>query len=345
MVHPTARALRACPTIVDILFDVISLVFGGLVLYLGAEWLVKGSAGLARAFGVKPLVIGLTVVAYGTSAPELAVSTAAILEDASAIVLGNVIGSNIANIALILGLTALISPPAVDGQLIRREVPVMCAGSVAAPLVLLDGEISTLEALLLAATAVAFTLYTLLAAVPVSDGDGGDDGGGGGAFDLDEAEAEASTEDHARLRLGFVTFIGMALLIGGSDLFIDGAQGLAHALGMSERIVGLTVVAMGTSLPELAASLVAALRGYSSLAVGNIVGANIFNVFMILGVVGMIRPVHGSVTGMAVDFGFLIGTTILCVLFMRGTRRISRLEGALLIASYGVFLGLAVAGR
>lgn len=324
----------------DILSDVISLLFGGLVLYLGAEWLVKGSAGLARAFGVKPLVIGLTVVAYGTSAPELAVSTAAILEDASAIVLGNVIGSNIANIALILGLTALISPPAVDGQLIRREVPVMCAGSLAAPFVLLDGQIDMIEAGMLAATAVAFTLYTLIAAVPASEGEGlGDE------LDLDDDAAGAREDDHGRLRLGFITFIGMALLIGGGDLFIDGAKGLAHALGMSERIVGLTVVAVGTSLPEMAASLVAALRGYSSLAVGNIIGANIFNVFMILGVVGMIRPVHGSISGMAVDFGFLIGTTILGVLFMRGTRKITRVEGALLIASYAVFLGLAIAGR
>ncbi len=340
MSHPTPCTLRCPVPIVDILFDVISLLFGGLVLYLGAEWLVKGSAGLARAFGVKPLVIGLTVVAYGTSAPELAVSTAAILEDASAIVLGNVIGSNIANIALILGLTALISPPAVDGQLIRREVPVMFAGCLAAPLVLLDGEISMVEAALLAATAMAFTLYTLVAAVPASDDDEAGD-----ELDLDPAAAEARSEDHARLRLGVITFIGMALLIGGSDLLIDGAQGLAHALGMSERIVGLTVVAVGTSLPEMAASLVAALRGYSSLAVGNIVGANIFNIFMILGVVGMIRPIHGSITGMAVDFGFLIGTTILGVLFMRGTRKITRIEGALLIASYAVFLGLAIAGR
>lgn len=340
MCYPTPRTLRCPVPSVDILFDVISLLFGGLVLYLGAEWLVKGSAGLARAFGVKPLVIGLTVVAYGTSAPELAVSTAAILEDASAIVLGNVIGSNIANIALILGLTALISPPAVDGQLIRREVPVMFAGCLAAPLVLLDGEISMIEAALLAATAMAFTLYTLVAAVPASDDDEAGD-----ELDLDQVAAEARSEDHARLRLGVITFIGMALLIGGSDLLIDGAQGLAHALGMSERIVGLTVVAVGTSLPEMAASLVAALRGYSSLAVGNIVGANIFNIFMILGVVGMIRPIHGSITGMAVDFGFLIGTTILGVLFMRGTRKITRIEGALLIASYAVFLGLAIAGR
>jgi len=340
MAYPTPRTLWCPVPIVDILFDVISLLFGGLVLYLGAEWLVKGSAGLARAFGVKPLVIGLTVVAYGTSAPELAVSTAAILEDASAIVLGNVIGSNIANIALILGLTALISPPAVDGQLIRREVPVMFAGCLAAPFVLLDGEISMVEAALLAATAMAFTLYTLVAAVPASDDDEAGD-----ELDLDQAAAEARSEDHARPRLGVITFIGMALLIGGSDLLIDGAQGLAHALGMSERIVGLTVVAVGTSLPEMAASLVAALRGYSSLAVGNIVGANIFNIFMILGVVGMIRPIHGSITGMAVDFGFLIGTTILGVLFMRGTRKITRIEGALLIASYAVFLGLAIAGR
>ncbi|ACY18468.1 calcium/sodium antiporter [Haliangium ochraceum] len=317
------------------LLDVLSLLFGGLVLYLGAEWLVKGSAGLAHSLGVKPLVIGLTVVAYGTSAPELAVSTAAILDDASPIVLGNIIGSCIANIALILGVSALIAPPAVDGQLIRRELPVMCAATLAVPLTLLDGQVSFVEAAILLACAVAFTLYTLFVAAPSSP-ESVD-------VELPDGVTDTPPEEQAKLRLSGITVVGLALLIGGGELFVGGAQGLAHALGMSERVVGLTVVAIGTSLPELAASLVAATRGYSSLAVGNVVGSNIFNVFLILGVVGLIRPIQGDLSIMATDIAFLVGTTVIGVLFMRGSRNISRLEGAILIAVYLAFTGLAVA--
>jgi cation:H+ antiporter len=323
----------------DTFLDLLSLCFGGLVLYFGAEWLVKGSAGLARAFGVKPLVVGLTVVAYGTSAPELAVSTAAILEGSSPLVLGNIIGSNIANLALILGLTALIAPPAVDGQLIRREVPVMCAACLALPVVLRDGQISAIEAGVLVGAAVAFTLYTLLAAVPTEGAPGGAE------LDLAEAVAEKRVRKRSRLRLAVITAFGIALLIGGGELFVNGAQGLAHALGMSERIVGLTVVAVGTAMPELAASLVAAVRGYSSLAVGNIVGSNIFNIFLILGAVGLIRPIQGSVRALATELVFLGAVTILGVLFLRGTRKIHRAEGALLLVAYAAFLGLVLAGR
>ncbi|WP_428261439.1 calcium/sodium antiporter [Haliangium sp.] len=320
----------------DTFFDALSLIFGGLVLYLGAEWLVKGSAGLARVLGVKPLVIGLTVVAYGTSAPELAVSTAAILEGSSAIVLGNVIGSCIANLGLILGLTALISPPAVDGQLIRREVPVMCVASFAMPVVLWDGSISTIEAAVLLTGALIFTLYTLFVSAPESRADTTS-----ADLDLPDGIADAEPEEHSKVRLSLITFVGLALLVGGGDLFVDGAQGIAQALGMSERLVGLTVVAIGTSLPELAASLVAAARGYSSLAVGNVVGSNIFNVFLILGVVGLIRPINASIGGLLYDLGFLVGVTVVGVLFMRGSRRIRRTEGVMLLVGYVAFIVIA----
>ncbi len=321
-----------------IAFDVVSLLFGGLILYLGAEWLVKGSAGMARALGVKPLVIGLTVVAYGTSAPELAVSTAAILEGSSAIVLGNVIGSCVANLGLILGITALISPPAVDGQLIRREVPVMCVAALTVPVMLYgaSGQISFIEAGILLAGAVLFTLYTLFVAAPSNR-----DATTGADLELPEGIAEVPPEEQSKGRLAIITFVGLGLLVGGGDLFVEGAQGIARAIGMSERQIGLTVVAIGTSLPELAASMVAAARGYSSLAVGNVIGSNIFNIFLILGVVGLIRPINGSIGGLAFDLAFLVGTTALGVLFMRGTRRISRGEGALLLGTYITFIAMA----
>lgn len=312
----------------EVALDITYLLVGGLILYLGAEWLVKGSAGLAHSFGIKPLIIGLTVVAYGTSAPELAVSTAAILEDSSAIVLGNIIGSNIANIGLILGITALIAPPAVDSRLIRREIPVLLLSSAAVPLCLLDGTVSFFEGLLLTGVAVLFTVYTLFVA---SDSDG-------------ESLVTELPKGESRARLAMLTVIGLALLVGGGKLFVDGAKGMALALGMSERLVGLTVVAVGTSLPELAASVVAALRGYSSLAIGNVVGSNIFNVFLILGVVSTIGPVSGQLGALQVDLYFLGGVTVVGMILMRGQRRISRAEGIVLLVGYVAFVVMASLG-
>jgi cation:H+ antiporter len=314
---------------VDTALDLARLLVGGVILYFGAEWLVKGSAGLARALGVKPLIIGLTVVAYGTSAPELAVSSAAMVQDSSPIVLGNVIGSCVANIGLILGLTALISPPTVDGRLIRREIPVLLLSVAALPLVLIGGQVSMIESALMLSMAVAFTLYTLLVT---------------SESDSDSEETAHQPKGEKKLMLALLTVAGLVLLVGGGDLFVEGAKRLALTLGMSERLVGLTVVAIGTSLPELAASLVAALRGYSSLAVGNVVGSNIFNIFLILGVVGFIAPVEGSAFALRLDLAFLVGITLLGVLFMRGERRIHRIEGALLVAGYSAFIVTAAVG-
>lgn len=317
------------------LLDVAALLFGGLILYFGAEWLVKGSAGLAHALGVRPIIIGLTVVAYGTSAPELAVSTAAMLDGSSPIVLGNVIGSNIANMALILGLTALIAPPAVDGQLIRREIPVLCLATMLVPIMLLGGQINRIEAALLLLGAIGFTLYTLFSSSK------------SGRFDTEAGRGEtagegvSADEEQSKVRLLVLTFVGLALLVAGGDFFVAGAKGLAQTMGVSERLIGLTVVAVGTSLPELAASLMAAVRGYSSLAVGNVIGSNIFNILMILGVVGLIHPIHGSLGSLAFDIGAMVGITLLGVLLMRGSRRINRIEGTLLLTSYVTFVVIA----
>ncbi|MCG8423127.1 MAG: calcium/sodium antiporter [Proteobacteria bacterium] len=320
----------------ETVLDVVWLVVGGTILYVGAEWLVKGSAGLARAFGVKPLIIGLTVVAYGTSAPELAVSTSAILRDSSDLVLGNVFGSCIANLGLILGITALLSPPMVDSRLIRRELPVLVLSAVAAPLALYGGQIGRLEAALLLSGAIAFTLYTLFVS---SAEDPGEVNHG-----VDDSEDSPIAESSNKLGLVGITLLGLALLVGGGELFVEGAKGVALALGMSEHLIGLTFVALGTSLPELAASLVAAARGYSSLAVGNVVGSNIFNTFLVLGVVGCIRPIDGKLSELTTDMSFLVGITLLSVLFMRGARKVTRIEGILLTACYGSFIVLKVIG-
>ncbi len=316
--------------------DLLQVAIGGFALYIGAEWLVKGSAGLARAFGVKPLVIGLTVIAYGTSAPELTVSMAAALDGSSAIVLGNVLGSCVANLCLILGITALISPPVVDGSLIKREVPVLIISAFSVPLVLWNGVITPVESVILLVASVGFTIMTLTSAksenVP-------------SAQDMETAaEAGGAPPGEGKLRLALITAVGLALLLGAGQLFVHGAQNLAIKLGMSERLVGLTVIAIGTSLPELAASVVAALRGHAGLAVGNVVGSNIFNIFMVLGAVGLVRPIEGDLSVLRLDVGFVIGATLVAAFAMRGSRRITRTEGVLLLVAYVSFIVLAAIG-
>jgi cation:H+ antiporter len=315
------------------LFDLLLIVAGGVLIYLGAEGLVTGAAGLARSLGVRPLVVGLTVVAYGTSAPELVVTLIAAAQGRSALALGNVIGSNVANIGLILGLTALVHPPHVENSLIRRELPVLLAVSALVPILLYNDVISRLEGAGLAAGALAFTVVTLQMTRQVAP-----DSSLGR-----EARAEVALEagSGSRLKLVALAALGLGALIGGGKLFVDGASGLALALGMSQRLVGLTLVAIGTSLPELAASVVAAVRGHSELAVGNIVGSNIFNVLLVLGSAALVQPIGGSFAASQTELVALVGTAALGVLFMRGERVITRLEGAVLAASYVLFVALA----
>ncbi len=316
------------------LVSVALVVLGGALLYVGAEWLVRGSAGLARALGVKPLVVGLTLVAYGTSAPELAVSVVAITGDGDAMVLGNVIGSCIANLGLILGLTALVRPPDVDGRLIRREVPILLASVAAVFAVLANGVIGLVEALLLCTAAAAFTIYTLGASakevLPTAE--------------AVLADAPDESPHEGVFKLGGLALLGLALLGGGGYVFVEGARGFALWVGVTERVVGLTVVAFGTSVPELAAAVVAAARGHAALAIGNVVGSNIFNIFLVLGGVGLVAPIHGELGELRLDLVVLVGITLLSALAMRGSRRITRIEGVILFTTYVSFVVLAVAG-
>lgn len=296
------------------------LVAGLVALVFGADWFVRGAAGLAVAVGVSPLVIGLTVVAYGTSMPELVVSGVAALDGRSAIALGNVVGSNIANIGLILGLTALLAPPAVDGTIQRRELPVFLASALVVPLLLVDGAIGRLEALALLVGAVAFTLVTARRQPAAA------------------AEPSPSPPDAdgrvGLLRASALAIVGLALLLGGGRLFVNAASELAAQAGISERVIGITVVAVGTSLPELAASAVAALRGISSLAIGNVIGSNIFNVLFVLGGAGVIAPVRGDLALLRFDLGVMVGFSLAAALLLRAPRRVPRVEGALLIVGY-----------
>lgn len=319
------------------ILNIIQVVLGIAILYWGAEWLIRGSAQVARAFGVKPLVVGLTVVAYGASAPELAIATKTALTHHQPIALGTVIGSCAANISLILGLTALIRPPTIDGRIIRREVPVLLGSAIAVPLLLRNGVLSKLEGGLLIGCAVLFTIVTLTVSANLDPDD---------ELELEARRAEESAASMggkarpraSRAAAAIMTMLGLLLLVAGSDLFVRGGRGLAGEIGMSERMLGLTVISLGTALPELIGSLVAAARGHSALAIGSVIGSNLLNVFLVLGITAYLQPIHVGERMHVVELVGLVAITLLGVIMMRGSRKISRVEGAILVAAYVAFI-------
>jgi cation:H+ antiporter len=317
----------------------IQLIGGGLLLYFGAEWFVGGASALALALRVPQILVGLTVVAYGTSAPEIIVGVQATAAGHGEVALANVIGSNIANVGLILGVVALIKPPRVDGALRRRELPVLVASAAIVPLVLLDGSISRWEAGGLLVVAVTYTGWIIRAAR------------GASTVAAAKVDARAATEaaDVAgapkpvgSLRAAATAAIGLLLLLVGGQLFVDGSVSVARALGMSDRLVGLTIVAVGTSLPELVTSVIAARRGHSDLAVGNVVGSNIFNTFLCLGAAAFAGSIAAPLPTLGMDFAGLIVMTALAVTFIRTERTISRREGATVVTLYVVFAVVTV---
>ncbi|MEZ4402521.1 MAG: calcium/sodium antiporter [Kofleriaceae bacterium] len=308
----------------DVALGLGRLLLGVLLLFIGALWLGRGSETLARTLGVPQLVIGLTVAAYGTSAPELAVSTEAAADHLTPIALGTVIGACVANISLILGLTALIAPPRVDGQLIRREVPILLASVIAVPITLADGKITQLEGGILVACAVIFTIASLAFA--------------GRSIDDEVLLAPVEGEQPSRLSALVVSGLGVLMLVFGSELFIGGARSAAGRIGMSDRMLGMTLVALGTSLPELLTAVTTSLRGQGAIAIGTVVGSNLLNVFLVLGTVALLHPVEVGARLHAVDAIGLVVITLLGIVVLRGRRRISRLEGGMLVGAYVAFL-------
>lgn len=316
-----------------IVVDSIQLIVGLACLYFGAEWLVGGAAGLARSFGIRQLIIGLTVVAYGTSSPELVVGISAGLRDQGAIALGNVIGSNIANLGLILALCALIRAPSVDRQIVVRELPVLLIATAAVPLVLIDGQVSTFESFGLLAFAVGYTLSMVFTSRR----------GGAAAADAvaeDAAEASGIERPRSRSRMAALTLLGLAVLIGGGHLLVSGASGIARVAGLSDQIIGLTIVAIGTSLPELAISLIAAIRGHGDIAVGNVVGSNIFNVVLILGASGLAGAIKTPIHELAFELSALGALTLIAASSMATRRTVGRLEAIVMLLGYIAFLTL-----
>ena len=303
--------------------DWLALFLGSVALYFGAEALVKSGAGLALRLGLTPLVIGLTVIAFGTSSPELVVSLDAALIGNGAISIGNVIGSNVCNIALILGLCALIAPLKAEAQVVRREVPIMIGVALLGVLVVADGYIARWEGGLLLASLFLYTWRTVKAARAAA--------AAGVQTSLIDEVAEIVPMPLSRSIVGVT--VGLGVLVVGSHLFVKGAVSLAEQWGMSQIAIGLTIVAVGTSLPELATSLLAAIRGQGDVAIGNIVGSNIFNVLGILGAAALVKPV--SSPGLAwVDLGVFLAVSVALLPVVRSGGTVSRFEGAVLLIAY-----------
>ncbi|MGQ4878611.1 calcium/sodium antiporter [Billgrantia sp. LNSP4103-1] len=303
------------------MLTLLLLLVGLALLIAGAEGLVQGASRLAARIGISPLIIGLTVVAFGTSAPELVVSIKAALDDQAGIAIGNVVGSNIFNVLFILGISALIVPLAVAQQLIRLDIPLMIALSLTVLLLALDGSIGRLDGGLLFLGLVTYTGFLLWQ----------------GKRQVVPAEPEASEQKrrHWGIDVVFVA-AGLAMLVAGSRLFVDSAVVMATWLGVSDQVIGLTVIAAGTSLPEVVTSIVAALRGQRDIAIGNVVGSNIFNLLGVLGVAGLIAPTGIAVTDamLSLDLPVMVAVAVACLPICFTASAISRWEGAVLMSYY-----------
>lgn len=308
------------------LTSLLFIALGIGFLYLGAEGLVRGSSSLALRLKITPLVIGLTVVAYGTSTPELVVSIQTALNNQGAISVGNVVGSNIFNIALILGLSAIICPMKVKWQLVKMDTPIMIAVAALFWFIFLDFHIGRLEGLVLFLAVVVYTIVNFWLSKK---------------GDTKEIEAEFTDGISKPLRNIWLDLLyivgGLAILVLGSRLFVTGSVKFAQLMGVSEAIIGLTIIAAGTSLPELATSLVASIRKQADIAIGNIVGSNIYNILCILGVASLIAPIDGTGISM-IDVYVMIATSVLLWPMLWTSLTLKRSEGVVLVLIYAGYL-------
>ena len=313
----------------------VLLIMGFAMLYFGAEWLVKGSSSLARSLGISPVVIGLTIVAFGTSAPELVVSIVASIQNKSMIAVGNVVGSNICNIALVLGAASFLIPITSNSSVVKRDIPLMLAISVYLLLISLNSEISRLEGVTLFAGVVLYTLFNFhISRKEASAGENS------------VTDAEAELEDIGYVKSGikqiFLIIAGIAGVVYGAQVLIDAAVIIMKTFGVNEKFIGLTVVAFGTSLPELATSVVAALRKEMDISIGNLVGSNVFNILSVIGAAAIVRPIPipgGFIeSGLIFDYGVMMFVSCLAWLMMRKNYTVSRSNGFILLCCYAGYL-------
>ena len=309
----------------------IFLLLGLVLLYFGAEGLVRGSASLALRLGIGPLLVGLTVVAFGTSAPEMMVSVKAAYLGQGDISVGNVVGSNICNVGLILGFSALIFPVKVASQIVRIDTPIMIATTVLAIALLYDGSLSRSEGMVFVALLVIYVGFSIrLAKKQAAD-----------------PLAQEFSEEMKISKRGVAVDVGMVLgglvmLVFGARFLVDAAIEIAKTFGLSEAVIGLTIVAIGTSLPEFATSLVAAMKKEADIAVGNVVGSNIFNILGILGVSAAVTPLSSAgITG--IDLAVMAAFALVLWVFSASGHRISRIEGTMMIVAYAGYVAWLVA--
>lgn len=315
------------------ILDIILTIVGAALVLVGADKLTDGSVALARRFSIPEMVIGLTIVAFGTSLPEFIVSLFASIQGAPAMSIGNIVGSNLFNTLMIVGLSAVVCPIVISRATVAKDIPLSLLASIALPALALDtvfsgsadGDVlSHGDGIVLLCFFAIFMAYTFSMAKS-------------GRMDGVGETSEGATPQLSGWRTTLYIVLGIAGLIGGGELFVDGACGIARSLGVSEAVIGLTLVAGGTSLPELATSVVAARKGKSDIAIGNVVGSNLFNIFWILGVCAMVSPL--AVQGIRpADFAVLVGSMVLFWLFARTKHRVERWEGAVLVACYVAYL-------
>jgi cation:H+ antiporter len=307
--------------------ELLAIAGGFVLLTWSADRFVVGASALAYNLNVSPLIIGLTIVSLGTSAPEILVSAVASLQGNGGLAIGNALGSNIINIALILGVTALIVPLKVHSSIVRREMPVLIGVMLLGLLLLLDGRLEQFDGVvLLSGMALMLLWMTHIGIKEKSSHD-----------PISEEFADEVPTNLSMSRAGFWIVVGGLCLLGSSKLLVWGAVAIAHAMGVSDLIIGLTIVAMGTSLPELAASVMSALKNEHDIAIGNVIGSNIFNLLAVLGLPGLLNPGPFDAIVLTRDYPVMLGLTVLFFIMaygFRGPGRINRFEGALLVLAF-----------
>jgi cation:H+ antiporter len=308
--------------LISVLYILISL----LLLYFGANWLVKGSSSLALKAGVSPLVAGLTVVAFGTSSPELVVSVNAAISGHGNMAIGNVVGSNLFNICIILGISALVAPLKIQMQLLKIDIPVLIVTTIGFILLFADRHISRFEGVVLVSGIVLYTIMNIILARREKN------------IEVLAEFQESVTDPKLKWywSAGLI-LIGLGLLIAGSELLVKGAVVIARSLGVGETIISLTIIAAGTSMPELASSIVATIKKEYDIAIGNIIGSNIFNILGIIGISSLVKPLS-AIAISNIDLYAMLGVTLLLLPFFRTHYTLNRDEGFFMIALYGMYL-------
>jgi cation:H+ antiporter len=305
--------------------QVIMLVVGLVVLAAGAEALIRGAVRVARALGVSPFIVGFTVIGFGTSAPELVVSLSAALGGSSEIALGNVVGSNIANVGVVLGLAAVVAPLAAQMRLLKVEVPLVIGASLLLWALCWDGRVDRTDGVILLIGFAGLAVYMYRSA----------------RSEPPEVKEEIGLAAYEKMRVWvavLLVVVGLCGLVGGAHLMVTAAVNLARAVGVSEWLIGLTVVAIGTSLPEMAAAVVGAVRGEADIVLGNVAGSNLFNLLLILGATATIQPMAVPPSALTVELPVMTGFAVLMMLVVANGLRVRRWEGALLLAAYAGFV-------